>query len=341
MTKLKIAIITINQPSLNSALKLQQYLSQLNIDIYTSKKTPNKTDDIIIFDKLDDILPTAWEQYDIIIPILAIGAIVRKIAPLLQSKESDPAIIVINLDLTKIVPILSGHLGGGNNFAQYLTSKLPNSINFISTATDQTDTFAFDTFAQQNNFNIINLKALANISNRLLNNQQIKLVTYPALEDKFTKYNNIKLIDFANIDENSVIISPIFYNNTNLILKPKSFLGIGCNRNTPFEDIDKAVKEFLTKYNLSIQDIKNIASFEAKQDEKGLIEFAKKYNFNIKFFTKNDINSLEQKFTTSASTKFFGLKGVAEPSAILISKYKQLIVAKEIYFSSITIALSI
>ena len=87
-----------------------------------------------------------------------------------------------------------------------------------------------------------------------------------------------------------------------------------------------------------MKQIKNIASFEAKSDEKGLLKFASKYNFDIKFYEKDDINSLKNEFSASASTKFFGLKGVAEPSAILVSQYKELIIKKEIYNKSITIS---
>ncbi len=52
------------------------------------------------------------KEYDAIIAILAVGAVVRKIAPLLKSKESDPAVLVINLKLDRVLPLLSGHLGG-------------------------------------------------------------------------------------------------------------------------------------------------------------------------------------------------------------------------------------
>ena len=95
---------------------------------------------------------------------------------------------------------------------------------------------------------------------------------------------------------------------------------------------------FLQKYNLDIQDIKSIASFEAKQDEAGLLEFTEKNNFEINFYKKDDINKLEYEFSKSASSKFFGLKGVAEPSAILASHYKELIIKKVALHKKITLA---
>ena len=244
---------------------------------------------------------------------------------------------MIDLSLTKIVPLLGGHIAGANQLSNDLTKLLPNAINFISTATDQTNTLAFDNLAKQNNWNIQNLKALANISNRLLNKQTIKVATYKNIFDTLSNKNNLEFVDFTNIDKNTVVISPNL-NSSSLLLQPKVYLGIGCNKNISFKDIKEAIFMFLTKHNLDISQIKNISSFEAKKDEKGLLEFAKKYNLDIKFYQKDDINSLENDFSKSASTKFFGLKGVAEPSAVLSSKYKELIIKKEVYNKSITIA---
>ena len=335
---LKIAIVTINKPSFESAKKLEAYLE--NVDIYISKKTPIDEElktNYIVFDKLDDILPAAWKSYDAIICILAIGAVVRKIAPLLKDKASDPAILVINLALDKIVPLLSGHLGGANELANTLALKLPNAINFISTATDQTKTIAFEMVAKKYNWQIINLKSLANISNRLLNKQSVKVATFKGIFETI-KEKNLELIDFENIDENSVIISPFEYEVKNLHLKPKLFLGIGCNRGTSLKEIEEALFIFLEKFKLNIEQIENIGSFDAKSDEIGLLEFAKKYEFDIKFFSKDSINSICTDLSKSKATQFFGLKGVAEPSAILLSKFNELIIKKEVYNKKITIA---
>lgn len=335
---MKIAIVTINQPSLNSAMELNNYLKDdYEVDIYGKKDLTHNLDNLHIYKKLDDILVPAWSAYDAIICILAMGAVVRKIAPLLEDKSIDPAVLVINLALDKIVPLLSGHLGGANELADTITSKLPNCINFISTATDQTNTLAFEMEAKKNGWDIANLKALANISNRLLNKLPVKVATYKTIFDKLSKKENLTLIDFKNIDEDSVVIAP-HIESKNLTLKPKIFLGIGCNRDTTCDEIESAFKRFLDSHNLKIEQIKNIASFEAKSDEVGLLEFTSKYNFDIKFYEKESINALENQFSTSASTKFFGLKGVAEPSAILLSTYKELIIKKEVYDKKITIA---
>jgi cobalt-precorrin 5A hydrolase len=334
---MKIAVVTINQPSLDSACRLVPYLKEHQVDVYGKKDLKHNLNDLKLYKKLDDILVPAWEAYDAIICILAMGAVVRKIAPLLKDKSTDPAVIVINLGLDKIVPLLSGHLGGANELADDIASKIPNCINFISTATDQTKTLAFEMLAKKREWKIENLKALAKISNRLLNKQRVKVATYKSLFETIPNRDNLELIDFKNLDLETVVISPLVQSNS-LTFRPKVYLGIGCNRDTPLEQIDKAVELFLKKHNLIMEDIKSIASFEAKKDEVGLLAFAKKYNLTIKFYNKNDINALQNEFSQSASTKFFGLKGVAEPSAILASEYKELVIKKEVYFKSVTIA---
>jgi len=334
---LKVAIVSINQPSLNSAIKLNEYLKEYEVDIYGKKNLEHSLNSLITYEKIDTVLENGWKKYDAIICILAIGIVVRKIAPLLESKATDPAILVMSIDLSKVIPLLSGHIGGANELSDMIATKIDGCINFISTATDQVKAFAFDMFAKKNDMKIENLNRLANISNRLINKQKVKVYTYKSIFESIKDKTNLELIDGSKIDENSVIINPLGKSN-NLHLKPKVYLGIGCNRDISFEDIEKAFLWFLNKYNLEINQIKNISSFEAKSNEKGLLEFADKYNFEIKFFDENQINAVEGEFSPSQATKFFGLKGVAEPSSILISKYKELVISKEVYEKKITIA---
>ena len=335
---LKIAIISINQPSLNSAVKLSEYLNEYEVDIYGKKDLVHNLDNLLTYEKIDTVLENGWKKYDAIICILAMGIVVRKIAPLLESKATDPAILVMSIDLSKVIPLLSGHIGGANELSDLIAQKIDGCINFISTATDQVKVFAFDMFAKKYNMKIDNLHKLANISNRLINKQKVKVYSYKSIFETIEDKTNLELVSSADIDENTVIINSFNHSNDNLHLKPKIYLGVGCNRDTSFEDIEKAFIWFLDKYNLEKEQIENIASFEAKSDEKGLLEFANKYNFAIKFFDEKQINSLEGEFSPSQATKFFGLKGVAEPSGVLISKYKELIIPKEVYEKKITIA---
>ncbi len=335
MSKLKIAIVSINQPSLDSACKLLKYLKDFEVEIYAKEGLNHNLDKLITYEKIDTVLENGWKKYDAIICILAMGIVIRKIAPLLQSKATDPAIIVISMDLLKIIPLLSGHIGGANELSETIASRIEGCINFVSTATDQTNTFAFDIFAKKNNLEIENLHCLAKISNSLLNKKEIEVKSYEGIFNKIPNKTNLKLVETQS-NELCVNITP--FSDNNLTLKPKVYLGIGCNKATTLKEIEEAFFQFLEKYTLKIEQIVNIASFEAKSNEQGLLDFALKYNFKIKFFNDKQINALQKEFSTSQATKFFNIKGVAEPSSILISEYKELIIKKEVFNKKITIA---
>ena len=49
--------------------------------MFLEKRFNYNLDNLNLYDKIDDIMPAVWEGYDAIICILAIGAVVRKIAP--------------------------------------------------------------------------------------------------------------------------------------------------------------------------------------------------------------------------------------------------------------------
>lgn len=326
---MKIAIISINDVSFNSALKLSSFLENHDVKIYKKDRD---------FIKLDDILKDIWEKSEALIFIMAIGAVIRKVASLLKNKSKDPAVLVMTLDLLKIVPLLGGHLGGANELAIEICEKIKGCIPFITTATDQMNILSFDMFAKERGFLIENLFRLSKISNSLLNGKEVEVATYESIFKSIEKKDNLKLIPFERVNENSVLISPFSNPLKPLTLKPPMFIGIGCNRGVCKEKIKKAFLIFLEKYSLKREQIKALASFETKKDEKGLLEFAKEFKFDIKFFDRESINSLNNNFSRSFAKKYFDIKGVAEPSAILASHYRELVIKKEAFFKEITIA---
>jgi len=319
-----IAIVSINEPSYQASLELEKILGDKHITLYSKKN----------YTKLDDIMQELWE-FDAIIFLLATGIVVRKIAPFLQHKTKDPAVLIVSLDLLRVLPLLSGHIGGANELSELIVSRIPNAICFTTTATDLTKTFAFDMFAKKYNFEIKNIDKLALISNALINKKTIHVKSYKAIYKLIENKNNLK---FCSTCKDNLCVNITPFEDEHLTLKPKVFLGIGCNRDTTCKAIEDAVFMFLKKFKLKIEQIENIASFEAKANEIGLLEFAKKYDFDIVFFKKDEINSINIDLSKSQATKFFGLKGVAEPSAILLSKFHELIIKKEVYNKIVTIA---
>lgn len=104
---------------------------------------------------------------DCIIFIGACGIAVRSIAPYIQSKKTDPAVLVIDECGTYVISLLSGHLGGANELAAQ-AARILGAVPVISTATDLHKRFAVDVFAKKNHCEIRNMEAAKEVSAALL-----------------------------------------------------------------------------------------------------------------------------------------------------------------------------
>ncbi|MCW5953870.1 MAG: precorrin-6y C5,15-methyltransferase (decarboxylating) subunit CbiE, partial [Propionibacteriaceae bacterium] len=89
-------------------------------------------------------LPRAWGECDLIVSHLALGATTRIIAPLLESKKTDPGVVVIDEAGRFVVPLVGGHAGGANALAAQLAEGL-DATAVLTTATDSLGVPALDT----------------------------------------------------------------------------------------------------------------------------------------------------------------------------------------------------
>ncbi len=346
---MKIAIVTINNPSLHAAKELLPHLSSHECHIFHKSQDEEEVGaKFHFYKKVDEIMLTAWVEFDAIIFIMATGAVVRKIAPYLKDKVSDPAILIMTLDLKRVIPLLSGHLGGANELAFSLSKKIKGCVNFVTTVSDQIKVVAFDMFAKKYNYAISNLKSLAEVSNAIINKKQVQVVTYPCIVELVKNFEGYREENFLFISPNclenfcedmpTVYITPQRLPNSSLQIHPQEIsLGLGMNRNTPKKEIANAVKCFCYEHGLVLSQVSKLASFTAKSDEIGLLEYAQESHIELVFFDEETINALTQEFTPSQATKFFNIKGVAEPAALLASKHHRLFLNKRVY-GGVTIA---
>jgi cobalt-precorrin 5A hydrolase len=279
---------------------------------------------------------------------MATGAVIRKIAPHLKDKATDPAVLIMTLDLKRIIPLLSGHLGGANELASELSESIDECVNFVTTASDQIKVLAFDMFAKKQNYSISNLKSLAEVSNAIINKKQVQVVTYPCMVESLKAFEGYKEENFVFVSPDdlesfreelpSVYITPQKLPNTALQIHPKEIsLGLGMNRGTSEEEITNAVKRFCYEHGLEFSQVSRLASFTAKNDEEGLLAFTKTNKLELEFYDEASINALTENFSPSQATKFFNIKGVAEPAALLASQNKTLFLSKRIY-GAVTVA---
>ena len=68
-----------------------------------------------------DIFPEIFPHTKRIVAIMSMGIVVRNIAPILEDKWNDPAVVVVSPDLAYAIPLIGGH-HGANELARELSA---------------------------------------------------------------------------------------------------------------------------------------------------------------------------------------------------------------------------
>ena len=75
-----------------------------------------------VYCPLRDWIREAFSRYEGLVFVGAVGIAVRAIAPYVQSKTTDPAVVVVDEGGRFVIPLLSGHLGGANGLAHRIAA---------------------------------------------------------------------------------------------------------------------------------------------------------------------------------------------------------------------------
>ncbi|MGL5051676.1 MAG: cobalt-precorrin 5A hydrolase [Fusobacteriaceae bacterium] len=298
---MKIAVWTVTRGASLAALKIKNKIKAL--DIYTLKKF--KIENGFVMDNFTEVLEKKFQKYDAHIFIMATGIVVRKISSLIKSKDIDPAVLVIDENMSFAISLLSGHLGGANDLAQLLKNEL-GLVPIITTSSDVTGKIAVDTLAQKLKCNLDSLEAAKNVTALIVDGKNVEL----KLPQNITVENPEGVILVSNKEKiESVQLYP-----QNLIL------GIGSRRGVNSSDVIQFLKEVLKKHNLSYKSIKHFATVDLKADEVGIIETARYFKKELKIVSRADILEVENMFVGSDFVKKeIGVKAVSEPCSYLTS----------------------
>ena len=200
-----------------------------------------------------------FRSKDLLIFIGSTGIAVRSIAPYVQSKKTDPAVIVVDEQGRHAISLLSGHIGGANELT-LLVAELTGAEPVITTATDLHGKFAVDAFAAKRNLYMDSMPAAKEIAAALVDN--LKVGMWSAELDT----EGEEPLGFS-IDVQKT--SPF---EKTLHLVPKAVvLGIGCKRGTERAVIQELVEEVLEVNGIFRESICKIASIDLKKDETGIL----------------------------------------------------------------------
>ncbi|MDV2989737.1 MAG: precorrin-3B C(17)-methyltransferase [Dehalogenimonas sp.] len=283
--------------------------------------------------------------------IMASGIAVRAIAPHLKSKQSDPAVIVIDECGENVISLLSGHLGGANALTQKVAAVL-GSHPVITTASDVSHNLSPDNLAARNNWRTEPGSDFTGLAAALINGDPVGIYQdsgetdwQETISGNVTLYKTIEELKYEKATARMVITNREVKLDSDIptaTFHPKNLaVGIGCNRGTSASMIEKAINGVFLKYGLSTMSIAMLTSVDLKSDELGLITYAKMGDIPLKFFPSDELARVPVPSSPSAhALTHAGTPSVAEAAALSASGNTALLVEKHAVDGQVTVAVA-
>lgn len=294
-------------------------------------------------------LSETFAAYDCHIFIISVGAVVRMIAPLLKNKKVDPAVVCIDDAARFSICVLSGHVGRGNIFTERIAAAL-GAQSVVTTASDAIGTLTVDILGRDLGWTLDDADrnvtrgcaAVVNATKVLFVQETGEPDWWPAekpLPDG-VRYA-ISLEGVAPSDFEILLIAtdreigeshPAHWENA-VIYRPKSLvLGIGCDKGTAPDLVERGVMAVLTRHGLSSKSVKELATIDVKKDEPALLALSERYGWPLRIYPAAQLDVVPGIQNPSEKVKqHVGSRGVSEPAALLAAGVEELLVPKQIY----------
>lgn len=242
------------------------------------------------------------------------GIAVRKIAPFVHHKRTDPAVICVDEKGTFVIPLLSGHIGGANAFARRIAEGL-HATAVITTATDINRKFSVDTWATEHGCELSSMKLAKAVSAAILEGDVPMKSDFPVAGNL---PNGVIPGETGSLGIYLTVSDREPFADTLRLIPRRLHLGIGCRRGTEKEAIQSAVEQVFRENHLDFRGVSRAASIDLKQDEEGLLSFCQEQNIPIRFYSAEELNAVSGDFTPSPFVKTVtGVDNVCERSALI------------------------
>ena len=335
---MKLAIVSVSKKGHDLALKLKKLLDEDSTIIRTDLYHKN----------VKKYLELAFYEYDAVIAIMASGILIRSIAPLVESKTTDPAVVNIDDNGKFVISTLSGHLGGANKLSLKIAD-LIDATPVITTSTDVNKKLGIDVIAHDLYLSIDDTSEILPFNKAILDGEEITLTINPSRNSdylfEYLNSNTLEInvsIEFSSKVEIGEIIAK-FSGHEIKLTERKIVVGLGCRRGKSCKELYDGYKKSIDELNIHQSRVNCLASAEIKKDEKGMLDLASHLNLDINFveldrlklFESNDIQKSE--FVKSK----FGIPGVCEPSALITAGFDSKLIYKKTSYDGVTISVAV
>ncbi|PKK38812.1 Cobalt-precorrin 5A hydrolase [Clostridiaceae bacterium JG1575] len=273
----------------------------------------------------------------------ASGIAVRAIAPWIQDKAKDPAVLVVDETGRYVISLLSGHLGGANEAARTLADFL-GAQPVITTATDLHGVFAVDSWARSQGLLVANKEAILPISKALLEGQSVGYLSADPIEGR----SPAGVVDLAT-SETAMTAARFYVDPSGALAQDEGALrlysktywvGAGCRRGTEPLAFQRFMEEVLQGAGIPLAAVEGLTSIDLKKEEAAFLDRAKALGIPFRTYTAQELAAVPGAYRESEWVlKTTGVGNVCERAARLASLEGPLVLEK-VAHSGMTLAVA-
>ena len=295
-----------------------------------------------------------WQQQDAFIFIGAMGICVRTIAPFVNDKHEDPAVVCVDSLGLNAISVLSGHIGGANDLAREVAGII-GGREVITTQSDNAGLWALDTFEKRFDWTTTSdEKELQECIYAFVNRQPTALLL--EVRDEGTDYlektkpEHVTIIDdISEADpekyELLIMVTPFVHAEPDdmwvlQFIPMVGTIGFGLAHHPKvFRYIYDEMAEALINHGI-MPCSHRYCTIDAKKDEPFCRRLEKTYGEKVEFYTAEELAQVDVPNPSATVEKHVGTPSVCEAAAIVGSNHGKLIIPK-IKGENWTVALAI
>ena len=262
-----------------------------------------------------EVFAEHWGEYDLFCGLMASGIAMRKTAPLLDDKWEDPAVVVVDEELTWAIPLTGGH-HGANQVADDLASL--GAVPAMTTASEAAGKQGVEERAKALDAHVVNGDSTVATNLAVLDDDLGPVARLDGPRAVLVGDDVTVLKRNSDADEGVV-------------------LGTGSVSGATAEQFEAAWSLALDAADADWSDVEFVATGTRKEEEPGLLAAAEERGLGVVSFEKETLEAHEGP-TPSRSKELIGWPGISEASAIAGGREHELVVEKIGYEDSVTVA---
>jgi len=259
-----------------------------------------------------------WPRAEAFVIVAACGLVVRRIAPLLQGKTQDPAVVVLDPAGRFAIPLLGAHRAGGEALCQRLAALLDSQVVTTGSSSSQGQ-LSLDSFGLHWGWR----PGPGGDWNALMQHAARSPDALPVLQEAGSRrWRQLQaasgVVDWSPAAETPPLLLVTALRGAGCRWHPPClWLGIGCERLTSLALLERLVDQQLEAAGLAYEAVAGLASIDCKADEPALLELARLRQWPLRWFSAEALNAVAVPTPSAVVAAEMGTASVAEAAALL------------------------